>query len=505
MRADLNGDGTVNNFDVDPFIAALTAGGGGVVYEWDAENRLAAVEPASTPQNGDKRVEFTYDYLGRRVQKQVFTWDDGTEQWDLTLTRRFVWSGWLMLMELDGSNNAVRKYTCGLDLAGQSGGQTSGLSALESAGGIGGVLAVHDASSSEDYVYCYDANGNVGQLVAYSADVLDDGQPPQALGTAWHVNRLVARYEYDPYGAIVGPDTDDDGDFDENDEPGTYAAANPIRFSTKYWDDETGLGSWPIRYYDPRLGRWISRDPIGEAGATGVYTYASNTTPKYIDPLGLTAGAPGNNSPSPSTKPPASTLAQKTCGPGWEPVPGDDGKVGVDENPHYSGWVRIGENSVFDQLWNFRYLVQWGRTKTYWKQQAFVTEVSDCGANLNSSISLTFDNRAKWTVGGSFSINIYKTISLGLNVRREVNTGPPPVTITLHFDEGESCYWYKGYVFARAIDYQKSKFENPYTRAHQLDSSKTVGYTGEYKKLLCRKPCCGNNQASGENQAHTPN
>ena len=24
-----------------------------MVYEWDAENRLAAVEPASTPQNGD--------------------------------------------------------------------------------------------------------------------------------------------------------------------------------------------------------------------------------------------------------------------------------------------------------------------------------------------------------------------------------------------------------------------------------------------------------------------
>ena len=244
---------------------------------WDAENRLAAVEPASTPQNGDKRVEFTYDYLGRRVQKQVFAWNAGTEQWDLTLTRRFVWSGWLMLMELDGSNNAVRSYTCGLDLAGQNG----LVNDLQSAGGIGGVLAVHDASSSEDYVYCYDANGNVGQMIAWEAGY------GNATGDGWHSDRLVARYEYDPYGAIVGPDTDDDGDFDEYDEPGTYAAPNPFRFSTKYWDDETGLGCWPIRYYDPRLGRWISRDPIGEADGAPLYRYAGNEPVAVSDGLGL--------------------------------------------------------------------------------------------------------------------------------------------------------------------------------------------------------------------------
>ena len=136
---------------------------------------------------------------------------------------------------------------------------------MESAGGIGGVLAVHDASSSEDYVYCYDANGNVGQMIAWEADY------GNATGNGWHSDRLVARYEYDPYGAIVGPDTDDDGDFDENDEPGTYAAANPLRFSTKYWDDETGLGYWGCRYYDPRLGRWISRDPLAELGGDNLY------------------------------------------------------------------------------------------------------------------------------------------------------------------------------------------------------------------------------------------
>ena len=35
--------------------------------------------------------------------------------------RKLVWSGWLLLMELDPNNNVVRRYTCGLDLAGQNG------------------------------------------------------------------------------------------------------------------------------------------------------------------------------------------------------------------------------------------------------------------------------------------------------------------------------------------------------------------------------------------------
>ena len=40
--------------------------------------------------------------------------------------------------------------------------------------------------------------------------------------------------------------------------------ANPFRFSTKYFDAETGLYYYGYRYYSPNLGRWISRDPIGE-------------------------------------------------------------------------------------------------------------------------------------------------------------------------------------------------------------------------------------------------
>jgi hypothetical protein len=58
----------------------------------------------------------------------VYNWDvenPNNPHWDASpsLVRRFVWSGWLMLMELDAldDNAVLKKYTWGLDLAGLSG------------------------------------------------------------------------------------------------------------------------------------------------------------------------------------------------------------------------------------------------------------------------------------------------------------------------------------------------------------------------------------------------
>ena len=42
-------------------------------YSWDAENRLVEATPLN-PTTGAQKVVNRYDYLGRRVQKQVWTW-----------------------------------------------------------------------------------------------------------------------------------------------------------------------------------------------------------------------------------------------------------------------------------------------------------------------------------------------------------------------------------------------------------------------------------------------
>jgi len=48
----------------------------GMTYTYNAENRLVSAQP-QTPAEGDTRVAFTYDYMGRRVQKLVYTYSAG--------------------------------------------------------------------------------------------------------------------------------------------------------------------------------------------------------------------------------------------------------------------------------------------------------------------------------------------------------------------------------------------------------------------------------------------
>lgn len=53
------------------------------------------------------------------------------------------------------------------------------------------------------------------------------------------------------------------------------------------FDQETGLYYNGHRYYDPRIGRYISSDPVGLAGGLNTYSYAYNNPLRWIDPLGL--------------------------------------------------------------------------------------------------------------------------------------------------------------------------------------------------------------------------
>ncbi|WP_406850010.1 RHS repeat-associated core domain-containing protein [Chromobacterium phragmitis] len=63
---------------------------------------------------------------------------------------------------------------------------------------------------------------------------------------------------------------------------------NPFRFQGQYHDDESGLHYNRYRYYDPEIGRFISRDPIGLMGGINTHNYAPNSI-QWVDPLGLWA------------------------------------------------------------------------------------------------------------------------------------------------------------------------------------------------------------------------
>ena len=58
------------------------------------------------------------------------------------------------------------------------------------------------------------------------------------------------------------------------------------RFSTKYFDAETGLYYYGYRFYSPELMRWITQDPIGEDGGYNLYEFCMNSPLYIVDPLG---------------------------------------------------------------------------------------------------------------------------------------------------------------------------------------------------------------------------
>lgn len=210
----------------------------GWTQTWNGENRLIKAEKGMT------KLEFAYDYMGRRIFKKVYNGET------LTSHIRFVYDGYKLIEELNAlSNNAVlRRYTW-------------------SPVGLDTPISVYDANANATYYYNTDANKNITELT-------------DATGT------VVAHHEYSPFGKVLVAN-------------GTYASINPFRFSSEYHDDETALVYYNYRYYSPELGRWLSRDPIEEDGGWNLYAMVRNNTINLIDLYGLRSVkdylmAPGN-------------------------------------------------------------------------------------------------------------------------------------------------------------------------------------------------------------------
>ena len=77
---------------------------------------------------------------------------------------------------------------------------------------------------------------------------------------------------------------------------------NPYRYCGEYIDNETGFIYLRNRYYDPKLGRFISEDPA--KSGSNWYVYCENNPLKFVDPWGLeeiviSGGAYGSDDPWP--------------------------------------------------------------------------------------------------------------------------------------------------------------------------------------------------------------
>ncbi|MDD4347947.1 MAG: RHS repeat-associated core domain-containing protein [Opitutales bacterium] len=240
-------------------------------FHWDAENRLTLVEPL-VPTEGSQRLEFKYDYIGRRVSKQVWTHTGGS--WTDESTTAFVYDGWNLIEEVATSSQtaSINHYTWGLDLSGS----------LQGAGGVGGLLSVVCASFSESgligdwllpigyvsgpapstFYYTFDLNGNVSELLDSTGSI-------------------AAHYEYGPFGEMLR-ETYPSSALSE-----VERSLLTFNFSTKYYDAELKTLYYGYRYYDPTNGRWLNRDPIAEQGGLNLYGFVGNDAVNRWDLWGM--------------------------------------------------------------------------------------------------------------------------------------------------------------------------------------------------------------------------
>ncbi|MBR6734102.1 MAG: RHS repeat-associated core domain-containing protein, partial [Kiritimatiellae bacterium] len=199
-------------------------------FTYDAASRLKTVS-----SNGVTLVTNFYDAKSRRVKKvtpnatTTFFYDD----WNLVEER---------IAYADNTTSTIRYYW-GDDLSGT----------LQGAGGVGGLLWL--TVDGTIYIPCYDSNGNVTRYLSVNGGAL-------------------ARYSYDAFGKLIA-------------KSGRRASFFRHRFSTKYFDTETGLYYYGYRFYHPGLMRWLNRDPMGEEGGINLYVPCGNDVFGKFDYLGL--------------------------------------------------------------------------------------------------------------------------------------------------------------------------------------------------------------------------
>jgi RHS repeat-associated protein len=190
-----------------------------VNFEWDAEYRLVAIT------EGNKRSEFSYDGLDRRVR--IVEKTNGMVVSD----KRFVWCGTTLSEERDGSGSQIVKRFFAR-----------------------GVQAASDVDvPAGNYLFTRDHLGSLREMTDMTGTVR-------------------ARHSYDPFGRRSRVDGNVDADFG---------------FTGHYVHSPSSLHLALYRAYRAGIARWLSRDPLGEEEGSNLYAYASNDPLNRIDELGL--------------------------------------------------------------------------------------------------------------------------------------------------------------------------------------------------------------------------
>ena len=214
------------------------------IFTWQEGRQLASAAI------GDSTYNYKYNQDGIRVEKTV-----GTKKYEYTL------DGNKIVRERILSNNVPNRDSY---FYYDANGHVSSAN-----------IFVYDTDATYEYTFVFRTNIQGDVVEIYRED-----------GTS------VVTYTYDAYGNFTETYNTEIADNIRN-----IASDIPFRYRGYTYDKETGLYYLNSRYYDPKVGRFISADDIGYLGANGdlqafnLFAYCSNNPVMYVDNEGNSAAA----------------------------------------------------------------------------------------------------------------------------------------------------------------------------------------------------------------------
>jgi RHS repeat-associated protein len=201
-------------------------------YTYDYENRLVKAE--NTGGLITVTVTFKYDPFGRRIEKKAERKAFGVNEID---THTYLYDNEDIIIEyltltVNGiATDMTTRYVHGPGIDEPLAMERWGKVFYYHADGLGSTTALTDAAGKVVKRYSYDSFGNM-------------------------------KITLDPF-------------------------MNPYTYTGREWDWETGLYYYRARYYDAKVGRFVSEDPIGFGGGINLYLYANQNPINAVDPFGL--------------------------------------------------------------------------------------------------------------------------------------------------------------------------------------------------------------------------
>lgn len=295
----------INSFDIYTYdqlgnILTDTSQDGQWAYTYDADSQL--VGAAFTDPHGvtQQNIQYVYDSTGNRISQNVngfktsyatnalnqYTAAGGVaysydKDGNLTATSdgtTYTYNSQNQLVEVQSATGDTWTYTydvLGNLIASNQNGQITQY--LVDPSGIGNVVGQYDGSGNLLANYTQGLR-LVNQITSTGANYYNFNITGSTIGVTGANGTYANSYSYLPFGELQSSAGILQNPFQFDGEFGVFAQAN-------------GLYYMQARFYNPSVGRFLNRDPLGVASGQNLYAFSGNDPVNRVDPTGLASNA----------------------------------------------------------------------------------------------------------------------------------------------------------------------------------------------------------------------